>query len=175
MSSDTDTFIPLNIAVLTVSDTRTPENDSSGDYLSKAIEDSGHKLTDRKLLKDSKYALRAVVSNWIADDKVQVVISTGGTGFTPRDTTPEALLPLFDKTVDGFGELFRHLSYGIIGTSTVQSRCIAGLANDTLIVCLPGSTGACKDAWKGILQEQLDNRFQPCNFVPHLTGKYAHK
>ena len=175
MSSETSEFIPLNIAVLTVSDTRSEADDTSGDYLAKAIQDAGHVLADRKILKDSKYALRAAVSNWILDKNIHVVISTGGTGFTPRDTTPEALSPLFDKTIDGFGELFRQLSYKIIGTSTVQSRCLAGLANDTLIACLPGSTGACKDAWKGILQEQLDSRFQPCNFVPHLTGKYAHK
>jgi len=175
MSSDSNEFIPLNIVILTVSDTRSEEDDTSGDYLVKAVKEAGHTLADRKILKDNKYALRASVSNWILDSEVHVVICTGGTGFTPRDTTPEALRPLFDKTIDGFGELFRQLSYGIIGTSTVQSRCIAGLANDTLIVCLPGSTGACKDAWKGILKEQLDNRFRPCNFVPHLTGKYAHK
>lgn len=175
MNNESKAFIPLNIAVLTVSDTRTEEDDSSGDYLAKAIKEAGHSIADRKILKDNKYALRAAVSQWIADKSVHAVICTGGTGFTPRDTTPEALSPLFDKTIDGFGELFRQLSYDIIGTSTVQSRCIAGLANDTLIACLPGSTGACKDAWKGILKEQLDSRFEPCNFVPHLTGKYSHK
>jgi molybdenum cofactor biosynthesis protein B len=175
MSSDNKEFIPLNIVILTVSDTRSEADDSSGDYLVEALQKEGHTLAERKILKDNKYALRAAVSNWILDSNIHVVISTGGTGFTPRDTTPEALSPLFDKTVDGFGELFRQLSYNMIGTSTVQSRCIAGIANDTLIACLPGSTGACKDAWKGILKEQLDNRFQPCSFVPHLTGKYSHK
>jgi len=175
MSSDTNEFIPLQICVLTVSDTRTEADDGSGDYLVKALEEAGHILKERKISKDSKYSLRAIVSNWIADSDVQVIISTGGTGFTPRDTTPEALQPLFDKTIDGFGELFRHVSLSTIGTSTVQSRCIAGMANETLIACLPGSTGACKDAWKGILKDQLDNRYRPCNFVPHLTGKYSHK
>jgi molybdenum cofactor biosynthesis protein B len=168
-SHASDTLTPLNIAVLTVSDTRTLENDTSGDYLVEALQKSGHNLIDREILKDDKYALRAVVSKWIADSNVQVIISTGGTGFTPRDTTPESIMPLFDKTIDGFGELFRQLSYDIIGTSTIQSRCFAGMANKTLIACLPGSTGACKDAWKGILQQQLDSRFKPCNFVPHLT------
>lgn len=173
--SNEKSFIPLNIAVLTVSDTRSFDDDTSGDYLVKALESDGHVLAGREISKDDKYQLRSIVSQWINDKNIHAVICTGGTGFTPRDNTPEALTPLFDKTIDGFGELFRHISYGIIGSSTIQSRCVAGLANDTLIVCLPGSTGACKDAWKGLLQQQLDNRYAPCNFVPHLTGKYSHK
>ena len=166
---------PLNIAVLTVSDTRDLNNDTSGDYLVKALQKDGHNLGDRQLVKDDRYQLRAIVSQWIANQSIHAIITTGGTGFTPRDNTPEALAPLFDKTIDGFGELFRHLSIDTIGTSTVQSRCIAGLANNTLIACLPGSTGACKDAWQGILHEQLDSRYKPCNFAPHLLGEYAHK
>ena len=173
--SDLQAFIPLNIAVLTVSDTRSLEDDTSGDYLVKALEEDGHTLAERLIVKDNKYQLRSIVSQWIVDKQIHAVICTGGTGFTPRDNTPEALIPLFDKTIDGFGELFRHVSLKTIGTSTIQSRCVAGLANDTLIACLPGSTGACKDAWKGILREQLDNRFRPCNLVPHLLGKYSHK
>jgi molybdenum cofactor biosynthesis protein B len=173
--SDPKEFIPLNVAVLTVSDTRSFDDDTSGDFLIKAIEEDGHILTHRKIVKDDRYELRALVSQWVADKNIHAVICTGGTGFTPRDNTPEALEPLFDKTIDGFGELFRHVSLETIGTSTIQSRCVAGLANDTLIACLPGSTGACKDAWKGILHEQLDNRYKPCNLVPHLLGKYSHK
>lgn len=161
-------FTPLNIAVLTVSDTRTPETDKSGNYLVDALEAAGHRLADRALLPDDRYQLRARVSGWIADAGVQVVLSTGGTGFTERDSTPEALAPLFDKTVDGFGELFRHLSLADIGTATIQSRALAGLANRTLICCLPGSTGACRLAWTGILQEQLDSTHRPCNFAPHV-------
>ena len=177
MSKDTkaSSFTPLNIAVLTTSDTRSFKDDTSGDYLAEAIKKDGHQLADRQIVKDDKYQLRAIVSQWILDPNIHAVITTGGTGFTPRDNTPEALVPLFDKTVDGFGELFRQLSVDIIGTSTIQSRCIAGLANNTLIACLPGSTGACKDAWKGILHEQLDSRFRPCNLTPHLLGKFAHK
>lgn len=175
MYDDNIDFFSLNIAVLTVSDTRTLENDTSGDYLVKALQQDGHQLAERKIIKDDKYQLRAVVSSWIAEPAIHAIITTGGTGFTPRDTTPESLAPLFDKTIDGFGELFRHISLATIGTSTIQSRCIAGLANNTLIACLPGSTGACKDAWTGILHEQLDNRYKPCNLVPHLLGKYLHK
>ncbi|MGH1540451.1 MAG: molybdenum cofactor biosynthesis protein B [Arenicella sp.] len=167
MSHANSDFTPLNIAVLTVSDTRTLETDTSGSFLVEALQAEGHKLADRKLLLDDTYQIRACVSNWIADADINVVISTGGTGFTPRDVTPEALSPLFDKPIDGFGELFRQISYTEIGTSTVQSRCLAGIANRTIIACLPGSTGACKTGWTGILQQQLDNRHRPCNFVPH--------
>jgi molybdenum cofactor biosynthesis protein B len=160
-------FTPLNIAVLTVSDTRDLESDTSGQYLSDQVVEHGHQLTARELVIDDIYLLRAVVSKWIADADIHAVIVTGGTGFTDRDSTPEALMPLFDKSVDGFGALFRYLSYQEIGTSTVQSRAVAGMANKTMIFCLPGSTGACKTAWQGILKEQLDSRHTPCNFVPH--------
>ncbi|RMH44401.1 MAG: molybdenum cofactor biosynthesis protein B, partial [Gammaproteobacteria bacterium] len=144
-------FQPLNIAVLTVSDTRTRENDTSGDYLEQAALAAGHRVVDRTIVKDDIYQLRAIVSNWIADDGVQVVLITGGTGFTERDNTPEALTPLFDRTVDGFGELFRQLSYEDIGTSTVQSRAVAGLANGTLIFAMPGSPNACRLAFERII------------------------
>lgn len=164
-------FVPLNIAVLTVSDTRSLENDSSGQYLADQLSAEGHLLSDRKLVIDSVEEIRGSVSKWISDQSTQVVLITGGTGFTERDLTPEAVQPLFDKSIDGFGELFRHISYLEIGTSTVQSRCLAGMANRTLIFCLPGSTGACKTAWNGILKEQLDNRHRPCNFVPHVKQK----
>ncbi|GAA3951295.1 molybdenum cofactor biosynthesis protein B [Allohahella marinimesophila] len=160
----------LNIAVLTVSDTRDESNDTSGDALVSMLTEDGHLLEDRAIVKDDIYMMRAVVSNWIADPDVQVVIVTGGTGFHSRDSTPEALLPLFDKSIDGFGELFRQLSYDEIGTSTIQSRCVAGLANRTLIFCLPGSTGACRTAWTRILSEQLDASHKPCNFVGMLTA-----
>ncbi|MCY7296409.1 molybdenum cofactor biosynthesis protein B [Alteromonas sp. a30] len=158
----------LNIAVLTVSDTRTEETDTSGGYLASAIQEAGHQLSDKQIVKDDKYQLRALVSKWIADPKIQVIISTGGTGFTERDTTPEALSVLFDKDIEGFGELFRYISYTEIGTSTVQSRALAGMANKTAIFCLPGSTGACKTGWNGILQEQLNSDHKPCHFVGHL-------
>jgi molybdenum cofactor biosynthesis protein B len=158
----------LNIAVLTVSDTRTQETDTSGAYLVKAVKEQGHTVVEQLIVKDDKYLLRAAVSRWIASDDVQVVICTGGTGFTARDTTPEALSVLFDKNIEGFGELFRYLSFNEIGTSTVQSRAVAGMANSTAIFCLPGSTGACKTAWTGILQQQLNSSHKPCNFVVHL-------
>ncbi|WP_444899320.1 molybdenum cofactor biosynthesis protein B [Microbulbifer sp. VAAC004] len=161
-------FVPLNIAVLTVSDTRNEQTDTSGQYLVEALKTAGHQLADKRITPDDVYQMRAVVSAWIADPKVQVVLVTGGTGFTDRDSTPEALSPLFDKTVDGFGELFRHISLGDIGSSTVQSRALAGLANRTLICCMPGSTGACRTAWESILLEQLDARHKPCNFIPHV-------
>jgi len=160
---------PLNIAVLTISDTRTLDNDKSGDYLSEAIASAGHTLIDRTLVKDDIYQQRAVVSKWIADNQIHAVLITGGTGFTHRDSTPEAISVLFDKEVDGFGELFRHISYEEIGTSTIQSRAIAGFANNTVVFCLPGSTGACKTAWEKIIASQLDVDFKPCNFVKHLV------
>jgi len=168
--SQTAEFVALNIAVLTVSDTRTLKEDTSGQFLCDSLLAAGHRLADRELLRDDFYALRAVVSRWIADESVDVVIVTGGTGFTPRDITPQALLPLFEREIDGFGELFRHLSYQEIGTSTVQSRAVAGMANHTLLFCLPGSTGACRTGWDGILREQLDSRHKPCNFVPHTRA-----
>lgn len=164
MSNPSDTFYPLNICVLTVSDSRDHSNDTSGDALAESITAAGHHLHQRHLVKDDIYQIRAHVSQWIADQKAQVVLITGGTGFTGRDSTPEAVTPLLDKTIVGFGELFRHLSLAEVGTSTVQSRALAGLANRTLVFCLPGSTNACNTAWNKILLEQLDNRTQPCNF-----------
>ena len=161
----------LKIAVLTISDTRCFQTDSSGSWLQEAIENDGHELVDRKIVVDDIYQMRAIASNWIADEDIEVVITTGGTGFTGRDSTPEALAPIFDKHIEGFGELFRQLSYDEIGTSTVQSRCLAGLANRTAIFCLPGSTGACKTGWNGIIREQLDSTFEPCNFVQHVGLK----
>lgn len=161
----------LKIAVLTISDTRCFQTDSSGSWLQEAIENDGHELVDRKIVVDDIYQMRAIASNWIADEDIEVVITTGGTGFTGRDSTPEALAPIFDKHIEGFGELFRQLSYDEIGTSTVQSRCLAGLANRTAIFYLPGSTGACKTGWNGIIREQLDSTFEPCNFVQHVGSK----
>ncbi|BCO19480.1 molybdenum cofactor biosynthesis protein B [Alteromonas sp. KC3] len=160
---------PLNIAVLTISDTRTLDTDKSGDYLQNALVTAGHTLKDRALVKDDIYQQRAVVSQWITDSEVHAILITGGTGFTHRDSTPEAISVLFDKEVDGFGELFRHISFQEIGTSTIQSRAIAGFANNTVIFCLPGSTGACKTAWEKIIASQLDADFKPCNFVKHLV------
>ncbi|WP_295803084.1 molybdenum cofactor biosynthesis protein B [uncultured Microbulbifer sp.] len=161
-------FEPLQIAVLTVSDTRTENTDTSGQYLAESLQTAGHTLADRCIVHDDIYQIRAVVSRWIADGDIHAVLVTGGTGFTERDSTPEALEPLFDKTVEGFGELFRQISFREIGSSTVQSRALAGLANHTLVCCMPGSTGACRTAWEGILQEQLDASHGPCNFVPHM-------
>lgn len=158
----------VSVAILTISDTRCFDTDTSGSWLQQAIEADGHSLFDRKIVIDDIYQMRATVSTWIADPSVEVIITTGGTGFTGRDSTPEALAPIFDKHIEGFGELFRQLSYAEIGTSTIQSRCLAGLANNTALFCLPGSTGACKTGWNGILREQLDSRFEPCNFVQHI-------
>lgn len=155
----------LNIAILTVSDTRSVETDTSGAFLRDAIKQDGHKLVDTDIVVDDRYLIRAVISNWIADKSIDVILTTGGTGFGGRDSTPEALLPLFDKVVEGFGELFRSLSYEDIGTSTIQSRAVAGLANSTVIFALPGSTGACRLAWEQILQQQLDASHKPCNFA----------
>lgn len=164
----------LNIAVLTVSDTRTAENDTSGDYLCEALTTAGHSLAERRIVIDDVYQLRAVISHWVADPDIHCILSTGGTGFSGRDSTPEAVTPLLDKTIDGFGELFRWISYRDIGTSTVQSRAIAGLANNTLIACMPGSTNACRTAWEGILEQQLNSDWKPCNFVGTLKGKQQH-
>lgn len=164
MHKDAD-FIPLNIAILTLSDSRTFENDTSGQTLVDSLEAAGHRLAARELCKDEIYISRAIVSAWIADPGVDVIISTGGTGLTQRDSTPEALKPLFDQNIEGFGELFRQLSYDEIGSSTVQSRALAGLANQTLVFCLPGSTGACRTGWGRILKEQLDSSHRPCNFA----------
>ena len=162
----------LAIAILTVSATRTLDTDTSGQYLVDAVTEAGHSVADRQLVIDDIYQQRAIVSAWIADPAVEAILVTGGTGFTGRDSTPEALSVLFDKTVDGFGELFRYLSFQEIGTSTIQSRALAGFANRTVIFCLPGSTGACKTAWQGIIRSQLDASFKPCNFVGHLKGNH---
>lgn len=161
-------FIPLNVAVLTVSDSRDAASDSSGDYLREAVTEAGHQVLDHALIKDDRYRIRAVVSSWIASRDVQVVLINGGTGFNSKNSTPEALLPLFDREIEGFGELFRMVSYEEIGTSTLQSRAVAGVANQTVIFAVPGSTGACQSAWERIIQEQLDARTRPCNFVPHV-------
>lgn len=161
----TPEFISLNIAIMTVSDSRTEENDKSGNILAKKLVDAGHQLAEKKIVRDDRYQIRAVLSQWIADPEIHCVITTGGTGLTGRDITPEAVTPLFDKLIEGFGETFRMLSYDLIKTSTIQSRAIAGLANGTPIFCLPGSPGACKDGWDGIIQHQLDCRHKPCNLV----------
>ncbi|PUB47575.1 molybdenum cofactor biosynthesis protein B [Pseudomonas sp. GV047] len=161
-------FVSLNIAVLTISDTRTLDTDTSGQTLVDRLESAGHVLIDRGLVIDDIYQIRAQVSLWIADPEVQVVLMTGGTGFTARDNTPQAVLPLLDKHVEGFGELFRQVSLAEIGTSTLQSRALAGISNGVLVCCMPGSPGACRTGWDRILAEQLDSRTGPCNFVPHL-------
>ncbi|MCU7930904.1 MAG: molybdenum cofactor biosynthesis protein B [Candidatus Thiodiazotropha sp. (ex Codakia rugifera)] len=167
-------FVPLNISVMTVSDTRTEDNDKSGLKLRALLEEAGHKMAEKVIVPDDCYQIRADVSKWIADSNVQVVITTGGTGLTGRDGTPEAVHPLLDKVIDGFGEMFRVLSYETIGTSTLQSRALAGVANGTFIFCLPGSTGACMDGWSKLIAAQLDYRTRPCNLVelmPRLLEK----
>ena len=158
----------LAIAVLTVSDTRGADEDTSGDLLVERLEQTGHRLAARRIVRDDVYQIRAVVSAWIADPDIDAVLTTGGTGFTGRDSTPEALTPLFDKTIDGFGELFRQVSYTEIGSSTIQSRAVAGLANATLVFAMPGSTNACRTAWDKILENQFDANFRPCNFAELL-------
>ena len=158
-------FIPLRIAVLTVSDTRTDTNDTSGQALVERLTAAGHVLAEKRILPDDRYKIRAVVSNWIADESVQIVITTGGTGLTGRDGTPEAIKPLLDKEIEGFGEMFRMISFSEIKTSTMQSRALAGVANGTYVFCLPGSTGACKTGWDQLIQPQLDSRTRPCNFA----------
>jgi molybdenum cofactor biosynthesis protein B len=159
------TQFPLNIAVLTLSDSRSLAEDKSGAYLAEALQAAGHVLIERDLVPDDVYQMRAVISRWIADGRIQVILTTGGTGVTGRDSTPEAIAPLLDKQIEGFGELFRQISFAEIGPSTLQSRTLAGMANATLIFCLPGSTGACRTAWGQILQPQLDIATQPCNFA----------
>ncbi|GAB3274375.1 molybdenum cofactor biosynthesis protein B [Parahaliea aestuarii] len=163
----------LGIAVLTVSDTRTGENDTSGQYLVAALEEAGHRAVDKTIVRDDIYQIRAVLSAWIADESVNAVLVTGGTGFSGRDSTPEAVMPLFDKSIDGFGEVFRALSFEEIGSSTIQSRALAGFANDTVIFCMPGSTGACRTGWEGLIREQLDGTHRPCNFVGVLGVRGA--
>jgi molybdopterin adenylyltransferase len=166
----TEQLIPLNIAVLTVSDTRNEDTDSSGGLLVERLQEHGHQLSDKKIVIDDIYQIRAALSQWIADETTHAVVITGGTGFTSRDSTPEAVAPLLDKTVEGFGELFRQISLQQIGTSTIQSRAIAGLANETVVFCLPGSTNACRTGWDEVISSQLDSRQGPCNFVPQLKN-----
>lgn len=171
-------FIPLNLCVLTVSDTRDASNDTSGDYLIEALRETGHQLHERALVKDDRYRMRAIVSQWIASDVVDGVLITGGTGFTGRDSTPEAIEPLLDKVMPGFGEMFRAISIDEIGTSSLQSRAFAGLANHTFIFCLPGSTSACRTAWEKIIRAQLDARTRPCNLAnlrPRLGARDAER
>jgi len=167
-------FLPVQIAILTVSDTRTPENDTSGDLLVERLTEAGHRLAARALLRDDTEAVRAQLKAWIEDPTVDAVISTGGTGLTGRDVTVEAVEPLYEKKIDGFGELFRMLSYKTIGTSTVQSRATAGVAGGTYLFALPGSPGACRDGWDMILKEQLDSRHRPCNFVELMPRLQEH-
>ena len=169
--STTREFIPLNIAVLTVSDTRTEADDKSGQVLVARLRQAGHRLAEKAIVADDIYQIRAVVSRWIADPAVHVVISTGGTGVTGRDGTPEAFQPLLDKEIEGFGEIFRMISYQEIKTSSLQSRALAGVANGTYLFCLPGSSGACMTGWDKVISEQLDHRTSPCNLamlIPRL-------
>ena len=170
MSASAD-LIPLGMAVLTISDTRDESTDSSGQYLVAALGAAGHHLIDKQIVKDDVYQIRATVSAWIANPSIEAVLLTGGTGFSGRDSTPEAVAVLFDKVIEGFGEVFRSVSLQEIGSSTIQSRAIAGLANNTVIFCMPGSTGACKTAWQSIICEQLDRRHRPCNFVGVLKTR----
>ncbi len=158
-------FRPLTLCVLTISDSRSLANDSSGDYLCQSLTTAGHQLHQRLIVKDDRYRIRAIISDWIANDEVNGIIVTGGTGFTGRDSTPEAIQPLLDKVMPGFGEMFRVLSFDEIGTATLQSRAFAGLANGTFIFCLPGSTSACRTAWEKLICPQLDARTRPCNLV----------
>lgn len=172
---ETRAFAAVSIAVLTVSDTRTLADDRSGDILTERLTAAGHRLAGRMIVPDDVPAIRGQVQAWIADPGVDVVITTGGTGFTGRDVTPEALEPIFEKRMDGFSWVFHHISFQKIGTSTVQSRATAGVAGSTYIFCLPGSPGACKDAWDGILAAQLDLRYRPCNFVEIMPRLDEHR
>ncbi len=163
---------PVKLAIMTISDSRTLDNDTSGDALVEMATQDGHQIIERLLVPDNIYQIRYTMSRWIIDADVEAVITTGGTGLTGYDGTPEAVTPLFDRTIDGFGELFRQISYQTVGTSTIASRAVAGVANGTFIFSLPGSTGACKDAWRNILHDQLDINHRPCNLVdliPRLT------
>jgi molybdopterin adenylyltransferase len=168
-------FIPVRIAVLTVSDTRTKKTDKSGPLLVSMIQDTGHEVAEHAVVQDDPKAIRKKVKDWIKDPKVDVVITTGGTGFTGRDQTPEAVKPLFEKEIEGFAALFHMLSYQSVGTSTVQSRACGGLAKGTYIFCVPGSPGACEDAWNGILKHQLDNRHRPCSFIEIMPRLEEHR
>ena len=173
MSTDKN-FIPLNISVLTISDSRTETDDTSGNTLVERIQIAKHQVFEKKIVVDDIYQIRAVVSNWIANKDINAIVTTGGTGVTGRDGTPEAVMPLLDKVLDGFGEVFRMLSYQDIKTSTIQSRALSGVANSTYIFCLPGSSGACRTAWDDLIKDQLDSRTKPCNLVqlmPRLKEK----
>ncbi len=172
---ETRPFIPVRVAVLTVSDTRTKTDDKSGDTLVSLLTADGHELADRAIERDDIPAIRARVEKWIADPMIDVVITTGGTGFTGRDVTPEAVKPLFEKEIDGFSIVFHMISYQKIETSTIQSRACGGVARGTYIFCLPGSPGACKDGWNEILKWQLDNRHRPCNFVEIMPRLEEHR
>ncbi|TFH73318.1 molybdenum cofactor biosynthesis protein B [Gammaproteobacteria bacterium LSUCC0112] len=163
-----NTLIPVNAVVITVSDTRTEDTDTSGRFLVERLLETGHHVVHKYIVKDDTYKLRALVANCIADDQVQAILLTGGTGFTFRDNTVKAVTPLLDMSIDGFGETFRYLSHAEIGSSTIQSRAFAGMSNGTIIFCVPGSTGACRTAWEGIIAQQLDSRHKPCNFVDKL-------
>lgn len=171
---ETRAFVPLGIAIVTVSDTRGPAEDKSGDALAARIEEAGHGVSGRAIVRDDREALRAAVSAFVADPATDVVLTTGGTGFTGRDISPDALEPLFEKRMDGFSALFHAYSNGTIGTSTLQSRATAGVAGKTFVFVLPGSTGACRDAWDGVLKAQLDYRHKPCNFVEILPRLDEH-
>jgi molybdopterin adenylyltransferase len=168
-------FVVVRIAVLTVSDTRSASDDKSGDSLAQMIRAAGHELADRAIVRDDVASIEAKVRGWIANPEIDVVITTGGTGFTGRDVTPEAVRPLFEKEIDGFSTVFHMLSFQKVATSTIQSRACAGLAHGTYIFCLPGSPGACKDAWEGILRHQLDNRHRPCNLVEIMPRLEEHR
>ena len=163
-------FIPITIAVLTISDTRDEQTDKSGNYLAEAVQEAGHRLFAKVIVKDDIYSIRAQVSQWIAEPQIQTIITTGGTGFSQRDVTPEAIRPLLDKEIPGFGEYFRTLSTQQVGTSTIQSRALAGTANNCYLFSLPGSGNACKTGWQEILLQQLDYRHKPCNFVELLPN-----
>jgi molybdenum cofactor biosynthesis protein B len=171
---ETRPFIAVRIAVLTVSDTRTVKEDKSGTLIAKMLQEDGHSLAEHAMEKDDVAAIRAKVQGWVDDPEVDVVITTGGTGFTGRDVTPEALRPIFEKEIEGFSTLFHMLSYEKVGTSTIQSRACGGVAGGTYIFCVPGSPGACRDAWQGILKYQLDNRHRPCNFVEIMPRLLEH-
>lgn len=168
MSQVSTTFIPARVAIMTVSERRGEDEDTSGHYLRDAASAAGHHIVTKVMVKENRYAIRAQVSAWIADDAVQVILITGGTGFTAGDQTPEALIPLFDRQISGFGELFRYLSWKDIGSAMLQSRAVAGIANGTVIFAMPGSTSACEMAWQQIISPQLDARCRPCNFHSHI-------
>lgn len=168
-------FVPINIAILTISDTRTLADDTSGDLLTKLVREAGHAVTERDVVRDDTGSIAAAVVKWISDPSIHCILTTGGTGFTGRDVTPEAVKPLFDKEIEGFAILFHRLSYEKVGTSTIQSRACGGVSRGTYIFCLPGSTGACRDAWDGILKMQLDARHRPCNFIEIMPRLEEHR